>query len=108
MPDVNRRTVLAGSAGLLLLSACGRGKGGAHAAAGPLTVSAIPDQDPERLHRLYSSVADRFAKATKLRVAYRPVTDYTAVVRAFEVGDVQMAWMGGLTGVQARNRVRGA
>ena len=30
------------------------------------------------------------------------------MVRAFEVGDVQVAWMGGLTGVQARNRVPGA
>jgi phosphonate transport system substrate-binding protein len=30
------------------------------------------------------------------------------VVRAFEVGDVQVAWMGGFTGVQARNRVEGA
>ena len=36
---------------------------------------------------------------------YTPLTDYTAVVRAFEVGDIQLAWMGGLTGVQARARV---
>ncbi|MBA3801217.1 MAG: putative selenate ABC transporter substrate-binding protein, partial [Geodermatophilaceae bacterium] len=46
--------------------------------------------------------------ATQLKVAYRPVTDYTAVVRAFEVGDIHLAWMGGLTGVQARARVPGA
>ncbi len=36
------------------------------------------------------------------------MTDYTAIVRAFEVGDVHLAWMGGLTGVQARQRVPGA
>lgn len=108
MPDVNRRTLLLGSAGLLLLSACDSGSGGAESAAGPLAVSAIPDQEPERLNRLYPLVADRFADATKLKVTYRPVTDYTAVVRAFEVGDVHVAWMGGLTGVQARNRVPGA
>jgi len=29
-------------------------------------------------------------------------------VRAFEVGDVAVAWMGGLTGVQARNRLEGS
>ena len=33
---------------------------------------------------------------------YKPVTDYTAVVRAFQRGDIHLAWMGGLTGVQAR------
>jgi hypothetical protein len=71
-------------------------------------ISAIPDQDPEKLNRLYPMVAQRFAAATKLAVAYRPVTDYTAVVRAFEVGDIHLAWMGGLTGVQARTRLRGA
>ncbi len=30
------------------------------------------------------------------------------MVRAFEVGDIYLAWMGGLTGVQARQRVEGA
>ena len=106
MPDVNRRTLLFGSAGLALLAACDSDDGGA--APPPFGISAIPDQDPEKLNRLYSLVAGRFAAATKLKVNYRPVTDYTAVVRAFEVGDIQLAWMGGLTGVQARGRVRGA
>ena len=73
-----------------------------------LNISAIPDQDQEKLNRLYGAVADRFAAATGLETRYRTVTDYTAVVRAFEVGDVQLAWMGGFTGVQARNRVEGA
>jgi phosphonate transport system substrate-binding protein len=73
-----------------------------------LNISAIPDQDQEKLNRLYGAVADRLAAATGHAVRYRTVTDYTAVVRAFEVGDVQVAWMGGLTGVQARNRVPGA
>ena len=30
------------------------------------------------------------------------------MVRAFEIGDIHLAWMGGLTGVQARERVKGA
>ncbi|MGD9620745.1 MAG: putative selenate ABC transporter substrate-binding protein [Mycolicibacterium sp.] len=102
---VTRRTFLAGSAGLLVLSACGTDNDSGAAA---LNISAIPDQDPEKLNRLYDAVADRFAAATGLQVRYRPVVDYRAVVRAFEVGDVQVAWMGGLTGVQARSRVPGA
>jgi phosphonate transport system substrate-binding protein len=71
-------------------------------------MSAIPDQDPELLNRLYPTLADRFSTATGLEVTYRPLTDYTAVVRAFQVGDIHLAWMGGLTGVQARELVPGA
>ncbi|MCW6006557.1 putative selenate ABC transporter substrate-binding protein [Micromonospora sp. CPCC 205371] len=104
---IDRRRLLIGSAGLLLLAACGDNEPGGQAA-GPLTISAIPDQDPELLGRLYRSVAERFASATANAVAYQPVTDYTAVVRAFEVGDIHLAWVGGLTGVQARDRVSGA
>ncbi|MCY0933920.1 putative selenate ABC transporter substrate-binding protein [Streptomyces sp. H34-S4] len=102
---VTRRTLLLGAGATLVLSACGR-QGGPDAR--QLGISAIPDQDPELLNRLYPAVAERFAEATGLKVAYRPVTDYTAVVRAFEIGDIHLAWMGGLTGVQARARLPGA
>jgi len=98
---------LLGTTGLLALSACS-GEPDAATAPPRLGISAIPDQDPELLNRLYPALADRIAGATDLKVAYRPVTDYTAVVRAFEVGDIHLAWMGGLTGVQARARVPGA
>lgn len=96
-----------------VLAACGGGSGGAGsggsgAARTTLGISAIPDQDPELLNRLYGTVADCVAAATDLDVEYRPVTDYTAVVRAFQRGDVHLVWMGGLTGVQARELVPGA
>ncbi len=109
-----RRALLGGTAGLLLLAACGNDTDGSSAAEGSggatpvLGISAIPDQDPEQLNRLYGLVADAVADATGLEVSYEAVTDYTAVVRAFEVGDIHLAWMGGLTGVQARSRVEGA
>jgi phosphonate transport system substrate-binding protein len=106
VPCLKRRELLLGSAGLFLLAACATSEG--RAADASLTISAIPDQDPEKLNRLYPMLADRFATVTKLKVVYRPVTDYTAVVRAFEVGDIYLAWMGGLTGAQARSRVPGA
>ncbi|MFG2029726.1 putative selenate ABC transporter substrate-binding protein [Streptomyces sp. NPDC048825] len=110
---MTRRTFLlgAGATGATaLLSACGGSASGSGSGsrARQLGISAIPDQDPELLNRLYPAVAERFADATGLKVAYRPVTDYTAVVRAFEIGDIHLAWMGGLTGVQARERVPGA
>lgn len=104
-PVMTRRTLLLGTGAVLMASAC-TDAGGAEAP--ELGISAIPDQDPELLNRLYPDVAERFAEQTGLSVTYRPLTDYTAVVRAFEVGDVHLAWMGGLTGVQARERVPGA
>ena len=36
------------------------------------------------------------------------MTDYTASVTAFKVGDLDLVWYGGLTGVQARLQVPGA
>ena len=105
MRTPSRRTFLLGAAGAVVLTACGSGGSGA---SGALRLSAIPDQDPELLNRLYPLVSDRIGAATGLTVTYLPVTDYTAVVRAFEIGDIHLAWMGGLTGVQARTRVPGS
>ena len=109
MSPVDRRAFLLGSAGLVVLTACGEADGASSGTrTDPLSISAIPDQDPELLNRLYPKVAERFAEATGEKVRYRPVSDYTAVVRGFEIGDIHLAWMGGLTGVQARERVHGA
>ncbi len=123
IPYLRRRSLVLGSGGIAFLAACGNtdspdeadgpegsatGDAQAEEPTGPLGISAIPDQDPELLNRLYPKVAKRFSEATGLEVKYTPVTDYTAVVRAFEVGDIYLAWMGGLTGVQARSRVEGA
>ncbi len=109
MKPVDRRTFLLGSTSLVLLAACGDSDtAGSGQRTDPLSISAIPDQDPELLNRLYPKVAERFAEATGVEVKYRPVSDYTAVVRGFEIGDIHLAWMGGLTGVQARERLPGA
>lgn len=72
------------------------------------TTGAIPDQDPEKLQRLYSKLAKYLEAELKVPVAYKPVTDYTAAITAFKVGDLDMVWFGGLTGVQARLQVPGA
>ncbi|MGB7444047.1 MAG: putative selenate ABC transporter substrate-binding protein [Coleofasciculaceae cyanobacterium] len=74
----------------------------------PFTTGAIPDQDPEKLQRLYSKLAEYLEAELNVPVEYKPVTDYTAAVTAFRVGDLDMVWFGGLTGVQARLQVPGA
>ena len=74
----------------------------------PFTTGAIPDQDPEKLQRLYSKLAAYLEAELGVPVEYKPVTDYAAAVTAFRVGDLDMVWFGGLTGVQARLQVPGA
>lgn len=74
----------------------------------PLSVGAIPDQDPEKLQRQYTKLAAYLEKELGVPVEYKPVTDYAAAVTAFKVGDLDLVWFGGLTGVQARLQVPGA
>jgi phosphonate transport system substrate-binding protein len=74
----------------------------------PFIISAIPDQDPEKLQRRFGLLADYLSAELGIPVEYKPVTDYAASVTAFRVGDLDMVWFGGLTGVQARLQVAGA
>ncbi len=89
---------------LVLGTSC-RKEDSAAAPVRPLVLSAIPDQDPEKLQRLYGPLAEYLSKALGVKVEYKPVTDYKAVVTAFKVGDLDLVWFGGLTGVQARLQV---
>ncbi|NEP36982.1 putative selenate ABC transporter substrate-binding protein [Moorena sp. SIO3B2] len=72
------------------------------------TTGAIPDQDPEKLQRLYGKLAAYLEAELKVPVEYKPVIDYAAAVTAFRVGDLDLVWFGGLTGVQARLQVEEA
>lgn len=74
----------------------------------PLITGAIPDQDPEKLQRQYQKLSTYLEKELGIPVEYKPVTDYTAAVTGFKVGDLDLVWFGGLTGVQARLQVPNA
>ena len=78
------------------------------AGTGVLSISAIPDQDVAVLNRQFGTMAEYLAETTGLTVEYVPMVDYAALVTAFERGDIQLAWFGGLTGVQAQAAVDGA
>ncbi|MEC4987074.1 MAG: putative selenate ABC transporter substrate-binding protein [Oscillatoria sp. PMC 1068.18] len=93
---------------LLSLNACSREEQQNPKAVEPLVTGAIPDQDPEKLQRLYKKLADYLEAELNVPVEYKPVTDYTAAVTAFKVGDLDLVWFGGLTGVQARLQVEEA
>ena len=73
-----------------------------------LRISAIPDQNPEKLNRLYGQVARQLGKQLGVSVQYVPVIDYAAAVSAFRTGSLDLVWFGGLTGVQARLQKPGA
>jgi phosphonate transport system substrate-binding protein len=73
-----------------------------------LRVGGIPDQDAARLARRYDGFADYLSKKLGVEVKYVPSVDYAAVVTAFTQGELQLAFFGGLTGVQARLQNPGA
>ena len=60
------------------------------------------------MQRQYGLLTDYLAAELEVPVEYRPVTEYAAAVTAFRVGDLDLVWFGGLTGVQARLQVPGA
>jgi phosphonate transport system substrate-binding protein len=73
-----------------------------------LSYSAIPDQNSTELIEKFQPLTDYLAKTLGVKVAYVPARDYQASVEMFKNGDIQLAWFGGLTGVQARAAVDGA
>ncbi|PZO15268.1 MAG: putative selenate ABC transporter substrate-binding protein [Leptolyngbya foveolarum] len=116
-----RRSVISGICGLLLMTVIGCAGGDSDVASKdaqtgdrstisnedvePLSVGAIPDQDPEKLQRLYEKLTNYLSIELGVPVTYQPVTDYAAAVTAFKLGDLDLVWFGGLTGVQARLQV---
>ncbi len=67
-----------------------------------LTFTAIPDQDTTRLQKRFGKIADYLSEKLGIAVKYIPVKSYSASVQAFKNNEVQLAWFGGLSGVQAR------
>ena len=73
-----------------------------------LYISAIPDQKQSDLNTSMTELCAVLSKKTGLDVQYKEVTDYASVVNGFERNEIQLAWFGGLTGVQAREKVKDA
>jgi phosphonate transport system substrate-binding protein len=107
-----RTTTFFAAAGLILTACLGVGCTSHSVVAGTssktFNIGAIPDQDPQELQRRYTTLSDYLSTALGVPVRYVPVTDYTATVTAFRRGDLDLAFFGGLTGVQARLQVPGA
>lgn len=72
------------------------------------TFTAIPDQDETKLKARFSKLADYLSKELDVNVKFVPVKSYSASIAAFRNNQVQLAWFGGLSGVQARKLSKGA
>jgi phosphonate transport system substrate-binding protein len=87
----------------ILLSTLGLG-GLAHADEQVLKVSAIPDEAPTELARKFAPLGTYLENRLGMKVEFVPVTDYASVVTALNAGKIDMAWLGGFTLVQAKQR----
>ena len=72
------------------------------------TFTAIPDENESQLRTRFEKVAVYLEKELGVEVKYVPVKSYSAAVTAFRNNQVQLAWFGGLSGVQARRLVPGS
>ncbi len=96
-------------AGLLAtVAGCGGSSEKTNTTVPVLRYTAIPDQNSTELEQRFAPLSDYLSQALGVPVEYVPARDYQASVEMFRNGDVQLAWYGGLTGVQARAAVPGA
>ncbi len=73
-----------------------------------LRVSAIPDENPQELLRIFTPFTNYLSKELGLPVKFFPVVDYAATVEVLAAGRLDLVWYGGFTSVQAARRARGA
>lgn len=100
--SLKRRQVIAG------LAACAAIAPGLGRAAEVLRFSAIPDEDATKLMGRFTKVAEYLSGKLGVPVEFVPVKSYPAAVVAFRNDQIQLAWFGGLSGVQARLALPGS
>lgn len=79
-----------------------------HIQAREFVFTAIPDQDESALKERFNKIAVYLEKKLSIKTRYIPVKSYAAAVTAFRNNQVQLAWFGGLSGVRARQLVKGS
>jgi phosphonate transport system substrate-binding protein len=72
-----------------------------------LRISAIPDENPTELLRIYTPFAEYLQKELGMKVQFTPVVDYAATVEGLAARKLDLVWYGGFTSVQAVRRTNG-
>jgi phosphonate transport system substrate-binding protein len=88
---------------MMMLGATGVNAGEIHAT---LRMSAIPDENPTELMRIYTPFAEYLQREIGVPVQFTPVVDYAATVEGMAANKLDLVWFGGLTHVQARIRTK--
>ncbi len=93
----------------LVVVGCGGGAGGGGGEQGssdpdPLRVGLIPNQNPESVEANYEPFGEYLSEQLGREVELTVPTGYGAVVEAMVNDELDLAYFGGLTYVQARNR----
>src|SRR5215210_2136686 len=90
----------------LLLTGCGGGGGGEQGSGDSevLRVGLIPNQNPESVEAQYEPFGNYLSEQLGREVELTVPTSYNAVVEAMANDELDLAYFGGLTYVQARNR----
>jgi phosphonate transport system substrate-binding protein len=70
-------------------------------------VTAIPDESPTELARKAAPLVKYLEGKLGMKVEFTPVTDYAAAVETLANKQIDMAWFGGFTFVQAQQRSGG-
>jgi len=89
------------------LALVGAASGGAADSPAVLRISAIPDENPNELLRIYRPFAEYLAKELGMKVQFTPVVDYAATVEGLAARKLDLVWYGGFTSVQAVRRTGG-
>lgn len=70
-------------------------------------ITAIPDESPTELARKAGPLVNYLEQKLGMKVEFTPVSDYAAAVETLANKQVDMAWFGGFTFVQAQQRSGG-
>ncbi len=90
----------------LALAGCGSGSspGSAEASPSVLRVGLVPNQNPEKVEAEYAPLGDYLSEQLGQEVELEVPANYNAVVEAMANDELDLAYFGGLTYVQARER----
>lgn len=91
----------------MLLALCLATLGTTAGAQQVLRVTAIPDESPTELARKAAPLMKYLEGRLGMKVEFTPVTDYAAAVESLASKQVDLAWFGGFTFVQAQQRSGG-
>jgi phosphonate transport system substrate-binding protein len=89
---------------VLLLAGCGGGDAASAGGEETLEVGLIPNQNPEEVEAQYQPLEDYLSEELGREVVVSVPTTYNAVVEAMVSDKLDLAYFGGLTYVQARQR----